>query len=29
MLTCTARGCCCGEPIVIRWYRGRLTPIHV
>lgn len=26
---CTAKGCCCGAPVVIRWINGRLTPIHV
>ena len=26
---CYARGCCCGEPIVIRTINGRRVPIHI
>lgn len=26
---CKAKDCCCGRPVIIRWYNGRLTPIHV
>jgi len=28
-MVCTAKGCCCGQPIVIRMISGRRTPIHV
>lgn len=28
-MVCTARGCCCGQPIVIRTIGGRRVPIHV
>ena len=28
MLRCTAKGCHCGQPIVIRTIGGRKVPIH-
>jgi hypothetical protein len=28
-MVCTANGCRCGRPIVIRMMNGRRTPIHV
>ena len=29
VLTCRARGCCCGAPVVIRTINGRKVPIHI
>jgi len=26
---CTAKGCSCGQPVVIRTINGRRVPIHV
>lgn len=26
---CTAKGCGCGRPVIIRWWQGRLTPFHI
>lgn len=28
-MTCTAKSCCCGQPIVIRTIDGRRVPIHI
>lgn len=28
-LFCFAKGCCCGQPIVIRTIAGRRVPIHI
>ncbi len=28
-MVCTAAGCCCGKPIIIRMIAGRRTPIHI
>ncbi|MEM1180369.1 MAG: hypothetical protein AAGM22_18645 [Acidobacteriota bacterium] len=28
-MVCTAKGCACGKPIVIRMINGKRTPIHI
>ena len=29
VLKCTASGCSCGEPVIIRTINGRKVPIHI
>jgi hypothetical protein len=29
ILSCTAKDCCCGEPVTIKTINGRRVPLHI